>query len=157
MNKIAIIGSSGSGKSHLAQELGNYYEFPVIDLDNIILDENYKKLPLEVYRELIQAETNKDKWIIEGVYPKVGDIVWPSADAVIWLNLPFSAVRERYDTREKHRNRSGPFPEIDVHQKEYEKLERLYPEMLEELTVKKLVRITVPNYNLEDILSLIAE
>ena len=33
MNKIAIIGSSGSGKSHLAKELGEHYALPVIDLD----------------------------------------------------------------------------------------------------------------------------
>lgn len=46
MNKIAVIGSSGSGKSYLARELGEHFQLPVIDLDNVILDDNYEKHPL---------------------------------------------------------------------------------------------------------------
>ena len=153
MNRIAIIGSSGSGKSHLAQDLCLYYELPLVDLDQIILDENFEKYPLDTYRDKVQTEASKEKWIIEGVYPKIGDIVWPSADAVIWLNLPFDSIRERYDLREESRNRTGPFPDVAIHKKEYAKLTMLYPEMIGELTINKLVEVTDPNYTLEEIIA----
>ena len=153
MNKIAIIGSSGSGKSYLAEGLGNHYDLPVIDLDDVILDENYEKPPLDVYRERVRAEAEKDHWIIEGVYPKVGDIVWTSADAVVWLNLPFDAIRKRYEERDLERQRSGPFPDVEIHKKEYARLNRVYPEMLGELPVENVVEVTDPEYTIDDIAS----
>jgi adenylate kinase family enzyme len=155
MNKIAVIGPSGSGKSHLAKELSEHFELPVIDLDDVILDENYEKPSLEIYRKRVLADASKDQWVIEGVYPKVGDIVWTLADAVVWLNLPFETVRERYEKRDKQRERNGPFPEIDIHKKEYMKLARLYPEMLGQLSISNVVEITDPDYILKDALFLL--
>lgn len=153
MNKIAIIGSSGSGKSYLAQELGEHYDLPVVDLDDVILDDDFEKPPLEVYRERVKAEANKDKWVIEGVYPKIGDIVWTSADAVVWLNLPFQAIRKRYKEREIKTGLPGPFPDVEIHKKEYARLNRVYPEMLGELSVENVVEVTDPDYTVDEITS----
>ncbi len=153
MNRIAIIGSSGSGKSYLATELGKHYKLPVINLDDVILDENYEKPSPEIYRKRVATEANKEQWVIEGVYPKIGDIVWPAAEVVIWLNLPFDDVRERYDEREERRERRGPFPDINIHKKEYLRLTKLYPELLGKLVIKRLIEITRPDYTIEDIVS----
>ena len=91
MKRIAIIGTSGSGKTtigkHIAKELG----CPFIELDKVIFkDEKFDKPPVEVYRRYVkEALKGRDRWVVEGVFPKVADIVWTKADVLIWLDIPF--------------------------------------------------------------------
>jgi adenylate kinase family enzyme len=33
-----------------------------------------------------------EEWVIDGNYSKVRDIIWPRANLLIWLNLPFVRV-----------------------------------------------------------------
>ena len=88
---------------------------------------------------------NTNDWIVEGVYPKVANLVWSAADILIWLDLPFEEVRKRYDQRDKKRNRSGPFSDVAIHKKEHARLKREYTKSIEELQFKNVLRITNPN------------
>ena len=46
--RIAIIGYSGSGKSTLAKELSSFYGVPLLHMDRICNDKNWKPLPLKI-------------------------------------------------------------------------------------------------------------
>ncbi|MDG4981772.1 hypothetical protein OGZ39_08880 [Lactococcus lactis] len=50
--KIMIIGSSGSGKSTFARELGKITNYPILHLDKV-----FHKYPSEIAREKLREAT----------------------------------------------------------------------------------------------------
>jgi adenylate kinase family enzyme len=70
MNKIHIIGISGSGKSHLANILSNKLNILKFDLYDIYYETKYSKIRDKIKRKEIISQIIKENndWIIEGVY-----------------------------------------------------------------------------------------
>lgn len=68
MNRVAIVGSGGSGKSHVARRLGRLLHAPVTHLDAVFYDDEWNPLPSEKFeaaqRELVIAPC----WVIDGNY-----------------------------------------------------------------------------------------
>ena len=52
VNRIAIIGCGGSGKSHLARQLGTALAIPVAHLDALYYDSEWNALPADRFAEL---------------------------------------------------------------------------------------------------------
>lgn len=146
MNKVAVIGTSGSGKSTVARQIATKLDVPYFDLDKVILIYNSGRLEkpaTEIYRDKVEyIVRNNNSWVIEGVYPKVADIVWTKADKVIWLDLPFQEIRQRYDQREAIGKTKGPFQEIEIHKKEHERLQKEYERIIDELRIDNVIHVT---------------
>ncbi len=148
MTKIVVIGSSGSGKTTIADSISREQNLKYVSMDDIIFASGdfENKPPSETYTKRIFDEVkNIENWVVEGVYPKVANIIWPAADVIIWLDLPFEEVRRRYDNRDKKRSRSGPFSDIEIHKKEYARLKREYNKSIQKLQLKNVLRITQPD------------
>ncbi len=89
MERIAIIGSTGSGKSTLAKRLGAALELPVVELDSLHWLPGWIERDTATFRALVDQATSGERWITEGGYSEVRDLVWGRADTIVWLNLPF--------------------------------------------------------------------
>lgn len=50
MQRVAIVGCGGSGKSHLARELGRIVDAPVTHLDSVYYDDGWNPLSSESSR-----------------------------------------------------------------------------------------------------------
>lgn len=89
MKKIYIIGTSGSGKSYLAQKLSKKYKVPHFDLDDIFWEVKYtKKRDEEEKKELLSnIIQNNQGWVIEGVFTSFVSEAIQNADEIIWLDL----------------------------------------------------------------------
>lgn len=90
MERVAIVGSTGSGKSALAEELSTRLKLPVIDLDSLYWQPNWVETPLELFRERVDQATAADRWASAGNYSKVQDLVWSRATTVVWLDYSFA-------------------------------------------------------------------
>ncbi|MFD0617169.1 AAA family ATPase [Paenibacillus sp. GCM10027629] len=85
--KIAIIGSSGSGKSTFTRELGQILDLPIHYLDLYYWQPGWVPTPTEEFAALNRILVANDAWIIDGLYGKTLDIRLQAADVVFFFDL----------------------------------------------------------------------
>src|SRR3954451_7910435 len=90
MNKIAIIGSSGAGKSQLALTMGKILDIEVIHLDKEFWQPGWTEMPKDEWRSCVERLVARDAWIIDGNFGGTMDIRISAADTVVFLDLPRS-------------------------------------------------------------------
>ena len=90
MNRIAIIGLPGSGKSTFANKLGNKLGRSVTHLDKEFWTSQWEKryATLEDWKNFQQTLVKNDQWIIDGNYSSGIDIRLARADTVIFFDFP---------------------------------------------------------------------
>jgi adenylate kinase family enzyme len=93
--RIVVIGVTGSGKSTLAEKLAHRLGLDFIELDALHWKPGWVESNLEEFRGRVESATQTPGWVLDGNYSKVRDIVWPRADAVIWLDYPYLLVFKR--------------------------------------------------------------
>lgn len=101
--RIVVVGATSSGKSTLAKALSKRLNFDFIELDALHWEPNWKMAEIEIFRERVHQATMSDGWVVAGNYSKVRDLIWPQAQAVIWLDYPLPIVFWRLLTRTIHR------------------------------------------------------
>ena len=84
--RIVVIGTTSSGKSTLAEGLAERLDIKFIELDALHWEPNWQEATLEVFRARVEAATRAERWVVAGNYHVVRDLVWPKAEAVIWLD-----------------------------------------------------------------------
>ncbi len=92
MNRIAVVGATGSGKTTLANKAAQRLGIPHVEVDSIYWGPNWTPIPLEDFRRWIDEATSGSRWIIDGNYSKVRDLVWGRADTLVWLDYPLWLV-----------------------------------------------------------------
>ena len=66
VDRIAIIGCGGSGKSHLARVLGGMLGVMPVHLDGVCYDRDWKPLHKEQFAALQRDLVIAPQWIIDG-------------------------------------------------------------------------------------------
>ena len=68
---------------------------------------NWVQRPPEELRKLTAEDVAQDRWVVDGNYRVVRDIVWERATAVIWLDYSFPVVFYRALRRTLARSLTG--------------------------------------------------
>ena len=84
--RVVVVGVTSSGKSTLAERLAKGFDLNYIELDALHWEPNWQSAPLEIFRDRVEKATKSDKWIVAGNYHIARDLIWPKAEAVIWLD-----------------------------------------------------------------------
>ena len=95
MRRVSVIGTSGSGKSALARELASRLDAAWLELDSVYHQAGWMPLEATEFRDRVAAAAAGERWVIDGGYSAVRDLVWARADTVIWLDLPKRIVMRR--------------------------------------------------------------
>ena len=88
MQRIAIVGCSGGGKSTLARALGAKLRLPVVHLDNLFWKPGWVESSLEDFRPRVEVAAAAECWIIEGNFTSASALRFARADTIIWIELP---------------------------------------------------------------------
>jgi adenylate kinase family enzyme len=95
VQRVSVVGNSGSGKTTFAAELARRIGAPHLELDSVFHQPGWEPLPAEEFRVRVAAFTAGDRWVVDGNYSGVLDLVWPRADTVVWLDPPRHRVMRR--------------------------------------------------------------
>ncbi|MGE5462306.1 MAG: adenylate kinase [Syntrophothermus sp.] len=90
--RVVVVGVTSSGKSTLAERISRYFDMDFVELDALYWEPNWQGAPPEIFRERVERAVRDEKWIVAGNYHVVRDLIWPRAEAVIWLDYPFWTV-----------------------------------------------------------------
>ena len=91
--RVVVVGVTGSGKSTLAERLAKCFDLNFIELDALHWEPGWQEAPLEVFRERVEtALAESERWVVAGNYHVVRDLIWPRAEAVLWLDYSLGRV-----------------------------------------------------------------
>jgi adenylate kinase family enzyme len=95
MQRVSVVGNTGSGKSQFAAALARQLGADHVELDAIVHQADWRALPESEFREAVADRAAKTTWVIDGNYSAVRDLVWERADTVVWLDFRRSVVMRR--------------------------------------------------------------
>jgi adenylate kinase family enzyme len=100
LQRIHILGAAGSGKTTLAGWAAERLTCPWYELDAIAYEGGYaRKRTLGERLASLQAITAQPTWVTEGSFLWWIDDLLDTADAIVWLDLPWTVSMPRILTR----------------------------------------------------------
>jgi adenylate kinase family enzyme len=87
VNRIAVIGPGGSGKSTLSIKLAKVTGLPLIHLDQLYWKPGWVATPDDEWMALIQERVQEPAWIMDGNYGGTMRVRLEAADTVIFLDF----------------------------------------------------------------------
>jgi adenylate kinase family enzyme len=97
--RIVVVGTSGTGKTTLAGMLAERLNMHHIELDALFWGPNWTQSTAEALRARVAEALAGERWVVDGNYSMVRDLVWPRADTLIWLDYPLPIVLARVTRR----------------------------------------------------------
>ena len=106
--KIAVLGYAGSGKTYLSDYIAQKKNIPVLHLDDIKWDKEWKPIDDSVVLPKVADFMAEEDWIIDGYYTYLMiDERLQKADKIILLQLPRMTCFFRAVKRTKRRRQDG--------------------------------------------------
>ena len=88
MDRIAIVGCSGGGKSTLARALGAALGLPVVHFDALFWKPGWTESDRESFRAAVGDALAGERWVSDGNFTSVADISLARADTIVWIDRP---------------------------------------------------------------------
>jgi adenylate kinase family enzyme len=95
MQRVSVVGTSGSGKSTFAAHLAARLGVPHVELDALHWQPGWIEVNPEVFRDRVRRALDGDAWVVDGNYGAVRDLVWEHADTVIWIDFSLAVTLRR--------------------------------------------------------------
>ena len=89
LNRINVIGTSGSGKSTFSMELASKLNLLHIEMDSFYWKDEWRFASDEELMENVRLATKGDRWLLDGNYNRTQPIKWKNVQTIIWLDYPF--------------------------------------------------------------------
>jgi adenylate kinase family enzyme len=90
--RIILFGTTGVGKTTLANQIATEFSLPLIDMDSLFRVSKNAEFPLETFSSLVSNAIQGDLWVMDGSYSEVQSITWPRAEVIVWLDFPLPFV-----------------------------------------------------------------
>lgn len=90
MDRIRVVGSSGSGKTTTAKAIAERLGIERLELDSVHWLPDWQERDAEDFRRIIlEFATSHSRWVVDGNYgSRLGDGINHLVDTFVWLDLP---------------------------------------------------------------------
>jgi adenylate kinase family enzyme len=90
MQRVLVMGSSGSGKSTFALALAEKLALPFVSIDQLFWQPGWKQPKTADFSAIMTREAEKPTWIMDGNYTRygAGELRRERADTIFWFDLP---------------------------------------------------------------------
>jgi len=95
LRRVAVVGTSGAGKTTLARRLSERLGIPHVELDALHWEPNWTPAEPEIFAERTARALSGPAWVTDGNYGKIREIVWSRADTVVWLDFSLPVIMGR--------------------------------------------------------------
>ena len=94
VQRVSVVGNSGSGKTRLAERIAEVLDVPHVELDAIHHLPGWTAIASDEFLARVTEIAATEGWVIDGNYRTVvvDGPVWERADAIVWLDLPRRTV-----------------------------------------------------------------
>ena len=100
MDRIAVIGCPGTGKTTVAASIADKLGHRHIELDSIAHQTGWVEMADAEFRRRVDDQTASGRWICDGNYNrKLGGFLTSRADTIVFLDLPRGVVMRRVIAR----------------------------------------------------------
>lgn len=90
MDRINVIGTTGSGKSTFSRRLAGRLSYPCVHMGQLFWKPNWVESTDEEFLPRVEAVVSGECWVLDGNYSRTNDIKWRRADTIIWLDYSYS-------------------------------------------------------------------
>ena len=95
MERIVVLGTTGSGKSTFAKRVAKALGAKYVELDALHWHAGWRQAPPEEFRENLSLTLEQPAWVVDGNYLSARDLIWPRATLIVWLDYGFARVFAR--------------------------------------------------------------
>ena len=90
MQRVLVMGSSGSGKSTFARRLSELTGIPFVSLDALYWRPGWVASDNAGFEERVTEVARQPRWVMDGNYTRygAGELRRRTSDTVIWFDLP---------------------------------------------------------------------
>lgn len=99
MERVNVVGSSGSGKTIFSRKLAAARGCPCVELDALFWGPNWTQRSDEEFYALIEEALLGERWCLDGNYSRSVPIKWKRVQEVVWLDFSFPRTFWRSLTR----------------------------------------------------------
>jgi adenylate kinase family enzyme len=103
--RVVVVGTSSTGKTTFAGRLAARLGSPHLELDALYWGPGWKPRPS--FQDDVAAAVREPRWVVDGNYAAVRDVIWLRATTIVWLDYPFLRVFSRALRRTVRRIVSG--------------------------------------------------
>lgn len=92
MQRVLVMGSSGSGKSTFARRLSGMTGIPTVSIDALFWKPGWVESDRDEFERRMTEAAREPRWIMDGNYMRhgAGELRRQLSDTIIWFDLPRS-------------------------------------------------------------------